>query len=456
MTTYSPGFQSDLLVATNIDFSLPPGSGTGSIAAAGQLLIGTGNLYPLPEIAGGFITSTGGTITVTNGSGAINLDLAGGSVGLDSVQVNSATAPGVNPVVPTGGGLMSILGTGSISVASAFPIRTHTTAVNQFFIEAQAATTSAAGGNVLFPGMSYFNSAQFTVDASGFVSSIPGAGSINIVPDVGITITSSNFTLTGVAVVPIADPVTTNGLTNADLLIQVQVATEQALSAIANSGLASFNSLQFDVDPASGWVSLLNGLSASSFGVQAFTAPGTSPVLPTAGGLVTINGSIVAAHAIPLRSDSLAANTINIEAQYSNAAAADLGTNAGMCSFDSTQFTVSATGYVQSLASVAFVWQDFAPGALAITNGYFATGAGIYTLPVGALDGQTVEIVDQIGGGVAVVASVGQSIQISNVTTGVARTATSTQSGDALRLIFRLSALKWICVPGAAGNWILT
>lgn len=49
MTTYSPGFQSDLVVATNIDFSLPSGGGTGSIAGAGQLFIGTGMFILLPK-----------------------------------------------------------------------------------------------------------------------------------------------------------------------------------------------------------------------------------------------------------------------------------------------------------------------------------------------------------------------------------------------------------------------
>lgn len=114
------------------------------------------------------------------------------------------------------------------------------------------------------------------------------------------------------------------------------------------------------------------------------------------------------------------------------------------------------TGWVLLSAGAAFVWQDFAPGALAISNGYFATGAGAYTLPLGAVDGETIEIVDQVGGGVVVTAAVGQFIQVSNVLTLAGGTATSTQSGDALRLKFRLSNLTWICVPGAAGNWILT
>lgn len=88
-------------------------------------------------------------------------------------------------------------------------------------------------------------------------------------------------------------------------------------------------------------------------------------------------------------------------------------------------------------------------------NGYFATGAGAYTLPAGVLDGDTVEIIDNVGGGVVVTAQGGNTIRIQNVNSSANGTATSSQFGDALRLIFRASIGEWQCCPGGGGNWLL-
>lgn len=100
-------------------------------------------------------------------------------------------------------------------------------------------------------------------------------------------------------------------------------------------------------------------------------------------------------------------------------------------------------------------WIDSAGGALALDTGYFATAAAVYTLSAGVANGDVVEIVDFVGGGVVVTAQNGDLIRISNTSSIANGTATSTQLGDALRLIYRLVGQVWVCVPGAAGNWIL-
>jgi hypothetical protein len=149
----------------------------------------------------------------------------------------------------------------------------------------------------------------------------------------------------------------------------------------------------------------------------------------------------------------IVANQVTV--QRSSASAVPNAAVNGVAHFDSAQFSVDADGFVQSLASVAFVWQDSGPVAMAITNGYFATAAGVYSLPIGTLDGQTIEIIDNVGGGVVVTASPGQTIRIQNVQSGAGGTATSSQFGDALRLIFRASISEWQCCAGAGGNWLL-
>lgn len=87
--------------------------------------------------------------------------------------------------------------------------------------------------------------------------------------------------------------------------------------------------------------------------VQAVTAPGVSPVLPSAG-QVAINGALVAATAIPLQSRSIALNSLQLEAQITTAAAASLSANSGLGSFDSTMFTVDANGWVQLKGGIHF------------------------------------------------------------------------------------------------------
>jgi hypothetical protein len=125
-----------------------------------------------PDITGNLnFTSTGGTIAITGTSAfpnnhTVNFDLTGGSIGVDSFQVQAVTAPGVNPVVPDGAGLVNINAT---TVANhSVPIETRTRALNTFNVEAQFAT-SAAATDATKNGLAHYDSSQFTVDANGFV-----------------------------------------------------------------------------------------------------------------------------------------------------------------------------------------------------------------------------------------------------------------------------------------------
>lgn len=92
-----------------------------------------------------------------------------GSVGLESFNVDAATAPGTDPVLPNGSGIVTVTG-GQVSAGTTTNvIRTHSTAANSYTIEIQrssAQASSTIGAN----GVSHFNSAGFTVDANGFVS----------------------------------------------------------------------------------------------------------------------------------------------------------------------------------------------------------------------------------------------------------------------------------------------
>lgn len=201
-------------------------------------------------------------------------------------------------------------------------------------------------------GVAAFNSAQFTVTA-GFVSLVGGGGAIDsiavqtgtspIVPD-----GTGLVTINGAVVAAGTNPVRTNGTGANTMALQVQISQALAATDATKIGLSNFDSAAFDVD-ANGFVQLNGGgIASTSFDVQANTAPGTDPVLPTAAGVVTVNGAVVANHSVVLETRSRAANAYNLEVQYATSAAATDGTKSGVAHFDSADFTVDASGFVSA------------------------------------------------------------------------------------------------------------
>ncbi len=83
--------------------------------------------------------------------------------------------------------------------------------------------------------------------------------------------------------------------------------------------------------------------------VDAFTSPGTNPVLPDGSGNITITGGQVAAGTVGahvIRTDSLAANAFTIEIQRSASAASTDSTKNGVSHFDSSSFGIDGNGFV--------------------------------------------------------------------------------------------------------------
>lgn len=100
------------------------------------------------------------------------------------------------------------------------------------------------------------------------------------------------------------------------------------------------------------WVMLSGGSIGpiESVTVDASSPPGTNPVVPTAGGVITVTGAQVAAGTIGanvIRTDSLAANTYTIQIQRSSTAASADSTKNGVSHFSSSQFSVDSLGFVQ-------------------------------------------------------------------------------------------------------------
>lgn len=215
------------------------------------------------------------------------------------------------------------------------------------------------------------------------------------------------------------------------------------------------------------------GMAVDSFAMQT----GTNPVVPTAAGLVTFNGSSVAQGVNPVRTNGTGANTMQLEVQTASAVAATDATRIGLASFDSDIFTVDANGFVSTTAGSlvqtitggpgititgtasdpivnSVVFSDVTATTLAVDQGYFATAAGTYDLPATAAQGELIHIIADTAGAVVVDAPAGDFIRIGNVISSDGGTVTSNAIGDSLTLRFRSSSQTWIATA-VQGTWTL-
>lgn len=351
------GFDNDVVYGSNVDFR-----GTTPIAAQvvadGQLLIGA---TAAPNIRVATLTAGAG-ITITNGAGAITIAAMGGLTPIAGLIPDAHTAPGTTPVVGDGSGNVTITGAQVASgVVGTNVIRTDSLAANTMTIEIQRATTAAAS-TPADNGVAHFDSAIFTVGAGGFVSLVGGGipptqkvsvdaftapGTNPVVPTAGgiMTVTGAQVAAGVVG----TNVIRTDSLAANTYTIEIQRSTTAAVSTPADNGVSHFDSAIFTVG-AAGFVSLVGGSvpPAQKFAVDASTVPGTNPVVPTAGGVVTITGAQVATGTIGanvIRTNSVAANAYRIEVQRTTAVAASDSTKNGVAHFNSAQFTVDANGF---------------------------------------------------------------------------------------------------------------
>lgn len=194
------------------------------------------------------ILGTSGQITVTGNAGTntLTLALAGGGTAIDSIAVDASTAPGTNPVAPTAAGLVTMTGaqvaTGTVG---ANVLRTNSVAANALRMEIQRTTTAAATDSTL-NGVSHFNSAMFSVDASGFVSLSGGGQAIDsFIPDSGtspvVPTAAGAVTMAGsgsITTVGGANSLTTQltGLTNHAVLVGAGTSTITKVGPSGSTG----------------------------------------------------------------------------------------------------------------------------------------------------------------------------------------------------------------------------
>jgi len=272
------GVQGDLWylskIVANVAYWVQLGNGT--IGPLLMITVPSGVSPIVPSGTGAMaFTSSAGTITITGSSAnpnnhTINFDLAGGSVGIDSVAVQAVTAPGVTPVLPTAAGLITVNGTAV--AAHSVPIETRSRAVNTYAVEVQYAASNATT-DATKSGLAHFNSEEFTVDANGFVSLSGGGIALDSIGVDAISGGGTNPVLpTGAGLITVNGAVVSAGtnplrtVSTAANIYQIQAQASQALAATdaTKIGLSNFDSANFGVD-ANGFVTLSPGISQGTY-----------------------------------------------------------------------------------------------------------------------------------------------------------------------------------------------
>jgi len=209
-------------------------------------------------------TSNQIVVTSSPGTNSLSFSLANG-VPVSSVMVDSAFPTGVNPVVPTSAGLMTVHGVTIFN--NSIPLAVVTRAINTYNVEIQLAAANATSLAVK-SGLAHFNSTMFTVDANGFVGAI--GGPVHTVAIGTGTTTAVTYTATGTA-----GQILQSGGAGADPAYST--ATYPATAGTANNVLMSngTNIISTHV------VSILGVARASSTTATATTADCSNVTIPT-------------------------------------------------------------------------------------------------------------------------------------------------------------------------------
>ncbi len=187
------GWDNDIAYAKNADFT---GSATvtesNGLIADKQIWVGS-----TVANAGGthvnVLTLTAGTgVTLTQASTTLTVGLTGGTSAIEKITVDASTAPGTNPVVPSGSGTIII--EAAAVAAHSVPIETRSRAVNSLKVEIQEAAAVAAT-DATKSGIAHFDSAAFDVDANGFVQLNGGAVAIQQISGDSGSISGNNVTI---------------------------------------------------------------------------------------------------------------------------------------------------------------------------------------------------------------------------------------------------------------------
>ncbi len=430
------GFSNDTMYAANVNFA---GGKAATVLADGQLLIGA---TVAPNIRVGTLTSSGGSVTITNGAGTINLETTGGA-GITNFNVDANTAPGTDPVVPNGSGTIAITGAQvAAGVVGANVIRTDSLAANAFTIEVQRSTAVASTASVN-NGVAHFNSAQFSVDGNGFVST-SGTGIGNtITGDTGgaLSPTAGNWNILGSGSITTSGAASTlttqlTGLTNHAVLVGAGTSTITKVGPTATAGQV-FQSAGSSADPVFSTATYPSTTTVS----QILYSSATN----TVSGLATSNRGVLTTGAtgVPAITALATDGQLIIGSTAGAPAAATLTAGTGVSITNgSNSITVNAVGGGITW-SVVTVDTTFT-----VNTGTIANRAGTLAMALPAISavGSIIEITGiNTAAGWQITQAASQQIFFGNTSTtlGATGSLTSTAIRDSLKMVCVVANLTW-------------
>lgn len=323
-----------------------------------------------------------------------------------------------------------------------------------------------------------------------------GSGTLtSLTPDTGTILTSATPTLSANTIIQAAGTFAhfaqTNGISTSVMDWQFQFAGSNPATALSNMfGIAQFDSNQFTV--SNGYVQLIGGGTTGA--VTILKGDDGMNVVPTAG-VITLDGITVAngtnAKPVFFKKNATSTEELDVQVTTTSSSGAKTITNAGLASFDSTEFSVdSATGFISSNAITislsggltgsssvnlggtltlngggggsAFTWVDTAISINPAVKGmgYFCTATLTITLPTDgtSAEGDTIAVYSDVSSAsnITIQVNTGQQLRIgSKICTITTGTAVNTQQGDCLFLVYRATPKTWMAINGT-GGWTLT
>lgn len=384
----------------------------------------------------------------------------GGGPGVDSIGVDANTAPGTDPVLPDGAGTITVTGAQVAAGTTANVIRTNSLAANSYTIEIQRASEQASALTSA-NGVCHFDSSQFTVDSSGFVTLQGGGigidsvavqtGTSPVVPD-----TNGLLTINGAVVAAGTNPVRSDGTGANTLAIEVQTSQALAAADATKIGLCNFDSASFAV-AATGFVTasgtgLGKTITGDTGGALAPTAGNWNIVSTATNGIETTGAgsTLTVAMASPYgdgdfsftRSNAGAGNTLTI-ANTSNTASAfaNMQITTGGATAADAQTTYTVTGAASWSTGIDnSVNDDYtisASTALGTTNVMTMTTTGVVTAVLGNLSATRAS-----SGGLVTTGAVNTSNTASSDANIVAQTGGGS-GGDPYMLVEQTGSNAW-------------
>lgn len=376
------------------------------------------------------------------------VQLKGGGIASTSFSIQANTAPGTNPVLPSATGVITI--NGAAVANHSVVLETRSRAANAYNLEVQYGT-SAAATDATKSGVAHFNSAQFTVDANGFVSITGGGAAVeHLTGNTGGQLNpdgSNNFNILGTGSITVAGSVSTltaqlTGLTNHAIQIGAGTATLTQLAIGSTGQVLQANS---SADPT--WSTATYPSTTTINQILYSSAANTVSGLATANQGVLTTGTT----GIPVITAIATNGQIIIGSTAGAPAAATLSAGNGI--------SITNASNSITIASVqgGFVWSDTSGTVTAVAqNGYFITTTCTSTLPASPSEGDTVKYIVDTTNLLTITGNTGQKIRIGTQLSAAAGTAVNTQQGDSIELVYRTTGTTWFASSNPVGGWNVT